>query len=60
MKGEIKPSLFVLHGVEQIDYLAIELAKREQVPLAISRMKSVGGLLRRLHTLRKQTINEKQ
>ncbi len=60
MKGEIKPSLFVLHGVEQIDYLAIELAKREQIPLAISRMESVGGLLRRLHTLRKQTINEKQ
>ncbi len=59
MKGEIKPSLFVLHGVEQLDYLTIELAKREQVPLAISRMESVGGMLRRLHVLRKQTSNER-
>ncbi len=60
MKGEIKPSLFVLHGVEQIDYLAIELAKREQVPLAVSRIESVAGMLRRLQTLRKNSINEKQ
>ena len=60
MTGEIKPSLFVLHGVEQIDYLAIELAKREQVPLALSRMDSVGGMIRRLQTLRKHSVNEKQ
>lgn len=60
MKGEIKPSLFVLHGVEQIDYLAIELANRGQVPLAISRMDSVGGMLRRLQILRKQITNEKK
>lgn len=60
LKGEIRPSLFVLHGVEQIDYLAIELAKREQVPLAISRLESIGGLLRRLQALRKQTLNDEQ
>jgi putative transcriptional regulator len=60
MKGPIKPSLFVLHGVEQIDYLATEIAKREQVPLAISRIESEGGLLKRLQTLRKQTLNENQ
>ena len=60
MTGEIKPSLFVLHGVEQIDYLAIELAKREQVPLALSRVDSVGGMIRRLHTLRKHTDKGKE
>lgn len=53
VKGEIKPSLFVLHGIEKIDYLAIELAKKEGVPLAISRMDTVDGMLRRLHILRK-------
>jgi len=58
MKGQIKPRLFVLHGVEQIDYLAIELAKREKVPLAISRMDSVESMLRRLQSLRKNTFNE--
>ncbi|MFX1565931.1 MAG: helix-turn-helix domain-containing protein [Promethearchaeota archaeon] len=60
MKGPVKPSLFVLHGVEQIDYLAKELANREQVPLAISRVESVNGMLRRLQNFRKQTMNEKQ
>jgi putative transcriptional regulator len=59
LKGEIKPSLFVLHGVEQIDYLAIELANREQVPLAISKVESVNGMLRRLNNFRKQMLNEK-
>ncbi len=60
VKGEIKPSLFVLHGVEQIDYLAIELANRERVPLAISRMESIEAMLRRLHTLQKSPLNEKK
>ncbi len=59
LKGEIKPSLFVLHGAEQVDYLVIELAKKEQVPLAISRIESIEGMLRRLRNLRKQSLNEK-
>ncbi len=53
VKGEIKPSLFVLHGIDKIDYLAIELAKKERIPLAISRMDTVDGMLRRLHIFRK-------
>ncbi|MFX0170176.1 MAG: transcriptional regulator [Candidatus Hodarchaeota archaeon] len=59
-KGDVKPSLFVLHGVEQIDYLAIELAERERFPLAISRPESVENMLRRLQTLRKHTVTETQ
>ncbi|MFX1510035.1 MAG: helix-turn-helix domain-containing protein [Promethearchaeota archaeon] len=60
MKGPIKPSLFVLHGVEQIDYLAMELANREKVPLAISRLESVNGMMRKLQNYRKQAMKEKQ
>ena len=58
VKGDVKPSLFVLHGVEQVDYLAIELAKRERFPLAISRTESVETMLRRLQTLRKYALPE--
>lgn len=54
VQGDVKPSLFVLHGVEQTDYLAIELAKKENVPLAMSRMDSVDGMIRRLQTLRQK------
>lgn len=55
VKGEVKPSLFVLHGVEHSDYLAIELAKKERIPLAISKMESLDGILRRLHALRRHS-----
>ena len=58
VKGDVKPSLFVLHGVEQIDYLAIELAERERIPLAVSRAESVENMLRRLQNLRRQIIAE--
>lgn len=58
VKGEVKPSLFVLHGVEQTDYLAIELAKKERIPLALSKMESIDGMLRRLHAFRKYTNNQ--
>ncbi|MFW9830299.1 MAG: helix-turn-helix domain-containing protein [Candidatus Thorarchaeota archaeon] len=57
VKGEMKPSLFVLHGVEEIDYLAIELAKKERVPLAISRMESIDVMLKRLQELRKHAFD---
>lgn len=55
LQGDMKPSLFVLHGVEQTDYLAIELAKKENIPLAVSKIDSVDGMIRRLHTLRRQS-----
>ncbi|MFX1563700.1 MAG: helix-turn-helix domain-containing protein [Promethearchaeota archaeon] len=59
IRGDIKPSLFVLHGVEQTDYLPIELANKERIPLAVSRMDSLDSMLRRLHTLRRQATREK-
>ena len=60
VKGEVKPSLFVLHGVEQTDYLAIELAEKEEIPLAVSKMDTVDGMLRRLQTLRRKTNNQQK
>ena len=58
VKGDLKPSLFVLHGVEQVDYLAIEIAERERIPLAISRAEPVENMLRRLQNLRRHVIPE--
>jgi putative transcriptional regulator len=55
LQSETKPSLLVLHGVEQPDYLAIELAEKERIPLGISRIDTVDMLIRRLHSLRRQT-----
>ena len=52
IRGEAKPSLFVLHGIEEADYLAIELAKKEHVPLAVTKIEPVEALLRRLRSLR--------
>ncbi len=58
LQSEGKPSLLVLHGVEQVDYLAIELAEKERVPLGVTRIDSVDTMIRRLQSLRLQT--EKQ
>jgi putative transcriptional regulator len=58
VKSDVKPSLFVLHGVEQIDYLAIELAERDRIPLAISRPEPVENMLRRLQNLRRHAKPE--
>lgn len=55
LQSEAKPSLLVLHGVEQVDYLAIELAEKERIPLGVSRIDSVDMIIRRLHRLRRQT-----
>ncbi len=55
LQSETKPSLLVLHGLEQPDYLAIELAEKERMPLGISRIDTEDMMIRRLHSLRCQT-----
>jgi putative transcriptional regulator len=60
IKADMKPSLFVLHGVEKTDYLPIELANKEKVPLAVSRMDSLDSMLRRLHILRQQAKKDQK
>ncbi|MEM3593962.1 MAG: hypothetical protein QXS27_04485 [Candidatus Jordarchaeaceae archaeon] len=46
-----KPGLIILHGLLEPDPLAVELAKRESIPLAISKMESVESMIRELRQI---------
>jgi putative transcriptional regulator len=48
---EFKPTLVVLHGVGQIDRLALELSEQMRIPLAVSKMSSVDALIRELRSI---------
>ncbi|MFX1578090.1 MAG: helix-turn-helix domain-containing protein [Promethearchaeota archaeon] len=45
---EFKPSLVVLHGIETVDRLALELSEQMRIPLAVSKSGSVDVLIREL------------
>jgi len=45
---EFKPSLVVLHGVAEVDRLALELSEQMRIPLAVSKASSVETLTREL------------
>lgn len=45
---EFKPSLVVLHGVGEVDRLAIELAEQMRIPLAVSKIGNLEGLIKEL------------
>ena len=45
---EFKPSLVVLHGIETVDRLALELSEQMRIPLAVSKGGSVDTLIREL------------
>ena len=48
----LRPSIVILHGIEHSpDPLAIELAKRERIPLALSHVKTVEALVENLREL---------
>jgi len=47
----LKPRMVVVHRPEKVDKLAIQLAEAEQIPLVLSRMKSVDELVRSLSEL---------
>jgi putative transcriptional regulator len=49
--SESKPSLVILHGRGDVEYLAIELAEREGIPLLVSKLDSADDLVRRLREL---------
>lgn len=44
----IKPAAVVLHGVDHMDPLAIKIAESERIPLAVSRIVTREGLIKRL------------
>jgi predicted transcriptional regulator len=46
---EFKPSLVILHGVGEVDRLALELAEQMRIPLAVSKKGSIETLIKDLH-----------
>jgi putative transcriptional regulator len=34
----MKPTLVVLHGVDEVDALALKIAEREQIPVLVTKM----------------------
>ncbi len=49
--GGLRPALVVLHGPEALDPLALTVARREGIPVAVTRIKDVQELVRRLRTI---------
>jgi putative transcriptional regulator len=45
---EFKPSLVVLHGVTEVDRLALELSEQMRIPLAVNKASSIETLTREL------------
>ena len=50
--GGLRPALVVLHGVKKVDELGLEIARREGIPLAVTRIESVEELLERLRSIK--------
>jgi putative transcriptional regulator len=48
---EFRPSLVVMHGVEEIDPLTIELSEQMRIPIAVSKIKSVDALVKELRSI---------
>jgi predicted transcriptional regulator len=45
---EFKPSLVILHGVDELDRLALELAEQMRIPIALSKIGSIDALSKEL------------
>lgn len=48
---EFKPALVILHGVGEVDRLALELSEQMRIPLAVSKIASLDALTKELHNL---------
>jgi putative transcriptional regulator len=48
---EFKPALVILHGVGEVDRLALELSEQMRIPLAVSKIGSLDTLTRDLRGL---------
>ena len=47
---EFKPTFIVLHGIHEVDRLAIELSEQMKIPLAISKISAIDSLVKELHS----------
>jgi len=50
--GGLRPALVVLHGVKKVDELGLEIARRENIPLAVTRIEDIGELIDRLRSIK--------
>uniref|UniRef100_A0A7C3SMH9 Helix-turn-helix domain-containing protein n=1 Tax=Thermofilum pendens TaxID=2269 RepID=A0A7C3SMH9_THEPE len=50
--GGLRPALVVLHGVKKVDELGLEIARRENIPLAITRIEDINELIDRLRSIK--------
>jgi putative transcriptional regulator len=48
---EFRPTMVVLHGISEVDRLALELSEQMKIPLAISKLGSVDELIRQLERI---------
>ncbi|MFW9799959.1 MAG: helix-turn-helix domain-containing protein [Candidatus Thorarchaeota archaeon] len=48
---EFKPTLVILHGVGEVDRLAMELSEQMKIPLAVSKIGSLDALIRELRNV---------
>jgi putative transcriptional regulator len=56
----MKPRMVILHGPKEVDTLAIDLAKSEQIPLILSKMSSEEELIISLKKFYRSIIDEKR
>lgn len=50
--GGLRPALVVLHGVRKVDELGLEIAKRENIPLAVTRIEDLNELINKLRAIK--------
>ncbi|UNQ72815.1 helix-turn-helix domain-containing protein [Infirmifilum sp. NZ] len=50
--GGLRPALVVLHGVKKVDELGLEIAKRENIPLAVTRVEDLNELINKLRSIK--------
>jgi len=56
----LKPRMVILHGPKEVDTLAIELAKSEQIPLILSKMSSEEELIITLKNFYRSIVDKKK
>ena len=50
--GGLRPALVVFHGTKKVDQLGLEIARRENIPLALTRIEDIEELIKRLRSIR--------
>ncbi len=50
--GGLRPALVVFHGTRKVDQLGLEIAKRENIPLALTKIEGIDELLKKLRNIK--------